>query len=172
LELGVLTGDRAGPAGILARELRLDVESGLTPAAKLERVATSGAGTLFVGDGLNDAAALAAADVGVSVWGGSAASLEAASVNLLRPGLDGLVELLDLARSAVRTARFNLAWACAYNALGLGLAVAGRLSPIYAAFAMVASSTFVVLNSARLRRAPPSSAAQDEAKTAAGALAG
>ena len=172
LELGVLTGDRAGPAGALARELDLDVESGLSPADKLARVSAAGAGTVFVGDGLNDAAALAAADVGVSVAGGSAASLEAASVNLLRPGLGGLVELVELSQGAVRTARFNLAWACAYNAVGLGLAVAGRLSPIFAAFAMVASSAFVVLNSARLRRAPRPLAARREAGPATGALAG
>lgn len=154
LELRVLTGDQDGPAQALARELALEVESGLSPADKLERVRAGGAGTLFVGDGLNDAAALAAADVGVSVAGGSAASLDAAAVNLLRPGLDGLVELVDFSRSAVRTARLNLLWACVYNAVGLGLAVAGRLSPIFAAFAMVASSVFVVLNSARLRRGP------------------
>jgi P-type Cu+ transporter len=172
LELGVLTGDRAGPARALARELELEVESDLTPADKLARVAAGGVGTVFVGDGLNDAAALAAADVGVSVSGGSAASLEAASVNLLRPGLEGLVELFDLARGAVRTARFNLLWACAYNAVGLGLAVAGRLSPIFAAFAMVASSAFVVLNSARLRRAPRQAAVRREPSPATGALAG
>ena len=131
-----------------------------------------GVGTLFVGDGLNDAAALAAADVGVSVAGGSAASLDAAAVNLLRPGLEGLVELLELSRGAVRTARFNLAWACAYNAVGLGLAVTGRLSPIFAAFAMVASSVFVVVNSARLRRAPRARPAAVASQAAVQALAG
>lgn len=172
LELGVLTGDRAGPARALAAELGLAVESELSPADKLERVTAGGAGTVFVGDGLNDAAALAAADVGISVAGGSAASLEAASVNLLRPGLEGLVEIVDLARGAVRTARFNLAWACAYNAVGLGLAVAGRLSPIFAAFAMVASSVFVVLNSARLRRAPRATPPAVRTGAAAGALVG
>jgi heavy metal translocating P-type ATPase len=172
LELRVLTGDQDGPAQALARELALLVESGLSPADKLARVRAGGAGTLFVGDGLNDAAALAAADVGVSVAGGSATSLDAAAVNLLRPGLDGLVELLDFSRSAVRTARFNLLWACVYNAAGLGLAVAGRLSPIFAAFAMVASSVFVVLNSARLRRMPAGLRAEPRAIPSAHPIAG
>lgn len=150
-ELAVLTGDTRGPAQALAAELDVVVESGCSPLDKLERVRAAGAGTVFVGDGLNDAAALAAADVGVSVAGGSAASLDAAHVNLLRPGLGALVEVLDLARAAVGTARFNLAWAFAYNAVGLWLAASGRLPPIFAASAMVASSLVVVLNSGRLR---------------------
>jgi len=150
-ELAVLTGDTHGPAQALSAELSLPVESGCSPLDKLERVRAAGAGTLFVGDGLNDAAALAACDVGVSVAGGSAASLDAAQVNLLRPGLSALVDVLDLARAAVWTARFNLLWAFAYNAIGLWLAATGRLPPIFAASAMVVSSVVVVLNSGRLR---------------------
>ena len=105
---------------------------------------------LFVGDGINDAAALATADVGASVSGASAASLEAAEVHLLRSDLGALPGLLDLAKRTVATARWNLIWAFAYNAGGLYLAATGRLTPIFAASAMVVSSGLVVMNSLRL----------------------
>mgnify|MGYP001574865612 CR=1 FL=1 len=150
--LAVLTGDAEGPARALSLELDVAVEARLSPADKVERVRRSGSGTAFVGDGLNDAAALAAADVGISMAGGPATSLSAAQVNLLRPGLAVLPELITLARSAVLAARVNLAWAFLYNTVGLYLAVCGRLTPIFAASAMVASSVFSVLNSRRLVR--------------------
>jgi heavy metal translocating P-type ATPase len=150
LELRVLTGDDHGPAEALAQRLRVPVHARLLPADKLARVAAAGAGTVYVGDGLNDAAALAAADVGVAVGDGSPRSLELADVLLLRAGLDSLAPLVDLARQAVRTARVSLAWAFGYNALGLGLAVSGRLTPLAAAAAMVLSSAAVVLNSTRV----------------------
>ena len=135
LEVYVLTGDADGPARALARELGVAVEARLSPKDKVERVRAAGRGTLFVGDGLNDAAALAAADVGVSMAGGSAASLSASPVNFLRPGLTELPEIVGLARAAVLAAKINLAWAFLYNAVGLTLAVEGRLTPIFAASA-------------------------------------
>jgi len=178
LEASVLTGDAEGPARALGRELALPVEHGLTPADKLARVDAAGEGTVYVGDGLNDTAALAAASVGVSVSGGVGRSLEAASVNLLRPGLAVLPDLIRLSRRALGVARINLAWAFGYNALGLGFAVAGRLSPIFAASAMVVSSAFVVLHSGTLRRGaagaqevgdvPPSPAATPPSAVARG----
>jgi Cu+-exporting ATPase len=147
----ILTGDAEAPAEALAEKLGIPVESGLLPADKVERIRAAGAvGTLFVGDGLNDAAALAAADVGIAVAGGSARSMEAAPINLLRPGLSALPELLRLSRAATGVARGNLIWAFGYNAIGLFLAVRGELTPILAAAAMVASSLAVVLNSGRL----------------------
>ena len=146
----MLTGDSPGPARRIARELGVPVEAELLPGDKLRRIEEEGpAGVVFVGDGLNDAAALAAADVGVALECGSPRSLEVADVALLRPGLGSLPELFDLARRAVRLARGNLAWAFAYNGIGLGLAAAGRLQPILAAAAMVASSVTVVLYSSR-----------------------
>ncbi len=151
LEPTILTGDARQPAEALAEKLGIPVEAGLLPAGKVERIRAAGAvGTLFIGDGLNDAAALAAADVGIAVAGGSARSMEAAPINLLRPGLGALPELLRLSRAATRVARGNLAWAFGYNAIGLFLAVRGELTPILAAAAMVASSLAVVLNSGRL----------------------
>jgi cation transport ATPase len=132
------------------------VHAGLLPGDKVRLVERAGrAGTAYVGDGLNDAAVLAAAEVGITVAGSAPRSLEAAPVNVLRPGLAALPELLDLARAAVRVARGNLAWAFAYNAVGLWLAATGRLTPVFAASAMVASSVLVVLNSGRVRGAVP-----------------
>jgi len=146
----VLTGDGPGPARALEEALALPVRHSQSPADKLERVSTAGPGTVFVGDGLNDSAALAAAQVGVCVAGGVGRSLESATVNLLRPGLAPLPGLVALARRALRTARANLAWAFGYNAIGLYLASTGQLSPIFSASAMVISSLVVVLLSGRL----------------------
>jgi len=156
----ILTGDAQGPADALCRALDLSadggghalrIHAGLLPTDKVRHVREH-PGALFVGDGLNDAAALAAADVGVSVESGSARALDAADVNLLRPGLDQLPFLIGLARRTVRTAHINLTWAVAYNAVGIGFAATGRLTPIFAAAAMVLSSAAVVLHSSRLAR--------------------
>ena len=146
-----LTGDGQIPAQALGKKLGLDMESRLLPHEKAERIRSAGArGSVFVGDGLNDSLALATADVGIAMSHSSPTSLESASINLMRDDLHLIPELLNLGRSAVRTAGANLAWAFGYNAIGLGLAAAGRLTPLFAASAMVVSSLVVVLNSARL----------------------
>jgi cation transport ATPase len=151
LELLILTGDGAGPARALADELGLCFEAGLLPAAKLERVqARGGRGVLFVGDGINDAAALAAADVGAVLRGAADVARGEASVELLHADLRVLPELLERSRRAVRVARGNLAWAFGYNAVGVALAADGRLTPVFAASAMVVSSVLVALRAARL----------------------
>jgi Cu2+-exporting ATPase len=150
LDPRVLTGDAEAPAQALARELDVQVEARLSPADKVARLRACAEPAAFVGDGLNDAAALAAAQVGITVQGGVAASLSAAQVNLLRPGLAELPEVIVLARRAVFAAQLNLGWAFLYNSLGLYFAATGRLSPIFAASAMVASSVFSALNSRRL----------------------
>jgi heavy metal translocating P-type ATPase len=155
LEPVVLTGDAELPSRRLAESLGLAVRHDLLPADKVEAVRSADpARAIFVGDGLNDAAALAAAGVGISVAGGSARSLDAAPVNLLRPGLEALPELVALARRAHRVARWNLVWAFGYNAVALVLAMSGHLPPIAAAGAMVASSVAVVLHSSRLAHRP------------------
>lgn len=150
LEVRVLTGDAPGPARRIERVLGVPVEAELLPGDKVRRIEQAGpAGVVFVGDGLNDAAALAAADVGVALECGSPRSLEVADVALLRPGIAGLPDLFVLARRAVRLARGNLAWAFAYNGVGLLLAATGRLQPIVAAALMVASSIAVGVHSSR-----------------------
>ena len=153
--LRILTGDGAGPARALAEHLGVDVAHDLLPADKVRLV--EGERCVFVGDGLNDAAALAAAHVGVAVQGASPRSLSAADVHLLRAGVGALPDLLRLARRATSTARGNLAWAFAYNGLGWYLAATGALTPVAAAAAMVGSSAIVVLNSRRAAQVPPSS---------------
>jgi len=151
LSPAILTGDAEEPARALALQLDVPVEAELLPGQKVAAILEAGPeGVLFVGDGINDAAGLATADVGASVSGASAASLEAAEVHLLRSDLGALPGLLDLAKRTVATARWNLVWAFAYNVGGLYLAANGRLTPIFAASAMVVSSGLVVMNSLRL----------------------
>jgi len=148
-ELCVLTGDSEGPARWVAAELGVPVEFGLTPADKVERVRRSAGAGAYVGDGLNDVAALAAAGTGIAVAGASPRSVEVADVTLLREGVGALPDLVRLARRAVSTARGNLLWSFAYNLVGWSLAASGRLTPVFAALAMVLSSAVVVLRSNR-----------------------
>jgi heavy metal translocating P-type ATPase len=150
----VLTGDALGPAQELAAATGLSVEHALTPEQKLMRVRELSAESdlIYVGDGLNDSGALAAAGVGISMSQGVARSLEAAHVHLVRPGLAELPDLVRLARRALSAARLNLAWAFVYNGCGLWFAATGRLSPVFAASAMVSSSLFVAWNASRVGR--------------------
>ena len=155
LTVSVLTGDHRHRAERLARQLGIDVQGPLLPAEKVDRVrsasAKSGA-VLMVGDGINDAPALAAADVGVALACGADVARETADICLLSSDLATLPWLIDLSRRTVRTIRGNLAWAFVYNVVGLELAATGRLTPLFSALAMVASSTLVVTNSMRLMR--------------------
>ena len=153
LRPAMLTGDGSKPARTLGHELGIDVGAELLPHEKLEQVRDAGGrGVIFVGDGLNDAPSLAAADVGVVLEDASDLARSEADVHLVNGELGALPAAIDLARRAVRVARGNLLWAFAYNAVGVGLAATGRLTPVFAASAMVASSLLVVLRSARLQR--------------------
>jgi heavy metal translocating P-type ATPase len=149
----MLSGDRAERARAVAEPLGLAWEAPLLPAEKLaaiERLTAAGRHVVMVGDGINDAPALAVADVGVALGCGADVSRWTAAVCLLRDDLSALPWLVQLGRETRRTIRWNLLWAFGYNAACIPLAAAGLVHPAVAAAAMVASSLLVVGNSLRL----------------------
>jgi Cu+-exporting ATPase len=166
LRVLMLTGDSAAAAAPIALQAGIvEVEAGLDPAGKLARIRALQQGGLrvaMVGDGINDAAALAQADAGVAMGTGADLAQEAGDVLLLRARPSAIPAALDLARSTLRVMRQNLAWAAAYNLIGIPLA-AGLLYPAFhillspwlAAAAMALSSVSVLGNSLRLRRWQP-----------------
>ncbi len=163
--LAIVTGDHEVTARAVARELGIDeVHAGLGPDDKTAVVRrqwqkgglatpASERGTAFVGDGINDAPALAAADVGVTLAGGADLAAGAADVTLTHDDLGRVAEMIELSRRSLRVIRQNLFWAFFYNVAALPLAAAGHVPPAIAAAAMASSSVTVVLNSLRLRRA-------------------
>jgi heavy metal translocating P-type ATPase len=157
LDVGVLTGDRQPRADRLASALGVSVRAEQLPADKVAAIrdARSRPGLVaMVGDGINDAPALAASDVGIAMGCGADLSRDTAAVCLLSNDLARVPWTIGLARQTVRVIKQNLAWAFSYNVVGITLAATGRLSPIWSAVAMVASSAFVVSNSLRLNQFP------------------
>jgi len=159
----LLTGDHVRTAQAVAEALSIEeVHAEVPPAGKAEVVAglrATGKRVAMVGDGINDAPALARADVGVALGTGADVAMAAADVTLVRADLRGVVDAVRLARATVRTIRQNLFWAFAYNVLGIPLAAGvfqpltgWTLSPVIASAAMALSSLSVVGNSLRLRR--------------------
>jgi Cu2+-exporting ATPase len=152
----LLTGDRAEAADRIAAEVRVDgCEAGLSPQGKqaaLGRWRGRRGRVAMIGDGLNDAPVLAAADVGIAVGSATDLARETADIVLPRGGLQLLPWVIGLSWAVRRTIITNLAWAFGYNAIGLALAASGHLQPILAAVLMAGSSVFVVLNSLRLER--------------------
>ncbi|RIK85347.1 MAG: hypothetical protein DCC67_04130 [Planctomycetota bacterium] len=151
LELFLLTGDHRRRAAAIARELGVESLAEQLPADKAAIVRQLGP-VAMVGDGLNDAPALAAAEVGVALGCGADLSRDAAGLCLLSDNLERLPWAIGLARQTLRVVRQNLFWAFVYNVGGIVLAASGRLNPVWAAAAMGLSSVMVIGNSLRLSR--------------------
>ncbi|QNE47757.1 copper-translocating P-type ATPase [Glaciihabitans sp. INWT7] len=155
----LLTGDNAGSARTVAAEVGIDeVHAGVTPQGKLDLIhalQADGRVVAMVGDGVNDSAALAAADLGIAMGGGTDAAIAASDITIVSGDLLVVADAVRLARRTLGTIKGNLFWAFAYNVAALPIAMLGLLNPLLAGAAMAFSSVFVVTNSLRLRSFAP-----------------
>ncbi len=160
-KVAILSGDHRDVVAAVARALGIDPadargEIGPEQKSRIVRESASDGTVVMVGDGVNDAAALAAARVGIAVHGGAEAALAAADVFVTRSGVEPLLEVFDGARRTLRTIRWNLTFSLLYNVVGAGLAMAGLINPIVAAVLMPLSSLTVVGTTAASRMFRPS----------------
>ncbi|MEL4356743.1 heavy metal translocating P-type ATPase [Luteococcus sp. H154] len=155
----MLTGDNERAARAMADGLEIDeVHAGVLPADKVavvEAAQRDGRQVAMVGDGVNDAAALAQSDLGIAMGSGTDAAIAAGDVTLMRPDLMLAVDAIRLSRRTLATIKQNLFWAFFYNLVSIPVAAAGYMNPMFAGAAMALSSVFVVLNSLRLRTFRP-----------------
>jgi Cu+-exporting ATPase len=159
----LLTGDNPGVAHAIGAEAGIDdIHAGVTPQGKLDVIRAlqaSGRTVAMVGDGVNDAAALAAADLGIAMGTGTDAAIAAADITVVSGDLLVVADAVRLARRTLGTIKGNLFWAFAYNVAAIPIAMLGLLNPLFAGAAMAFSSVFVVTNSLRLRGFRPAASA-------------
>jgi len=157
----LLTGDSERTALTVASQLGIPADSvfaGVGPAGKaalIRQLQADGTRAAFVGDGVNDAAALAQADLGLAIGTGTDAAIGAADLTLVSGDPDGIADAIQLSRATMTVIRANLTWAFGYNVVAIPLAALGYLNPLFAGIAMSASSLIVVANSLRMRRFTP-----------------
>jgi Cu+-exporting ATPase len=153
----LVTGDSSEVAATVATTVGIDaahVVSHALPETKLEiveRMKSEGHTVLMIGDGINDAAALTAADLSMAMGTGTDTAINSADITLMNSGLGSVISALKLSKKTLKIIRLNMGWALIYNVIGLPIAAAGLLSPLYAAAAMAASSVLVVTNSLRIK---------------------